>query len=79
MKYITYKIDNIAQIAVDMRLLNMHDKERLYFSANKTEKITDVRVEYAEKEIENKILITPQEHYNYDFKLLLTIYKENYL
>ena len=79
MKYITYKIDNVAQIAVDMRLSNMHDKESLYFSANKTEKITDVRVVYDPKEIENKILITPQEHYNYDFKLLTTIYKENYL
>ena len=32
-----------------------------------------------DKEIENKILITPQEHYNYDFKLLTIIYKENYL
>ena len=79
MKYITYKIDNVAQIAVDMRLSSMYDKESLYFLANKTEKITNVRVEYAEKEIENKILITPKEHYNYDFKLLTTIYKENYL
>ena len=79
MKYITYKIDNLAQIAVNMRLLNMYDKESLYFSANKTEKITDIRVEYTEKEIGNKILITPQEHYQYDFKLLTTIYKENYL